>query len=157
MGKKTHQTLLVTLALMIAGTASALAAGPLKGKTYEGSAPSSGITSEGHHRVVLRAGGNIVLHVAGNGRSVTVGFSSSRPVLYCITTKTLHVQSTRSASISGSGTFKASITERFAAGPGAPAIVQVVTGRFSGGSVSGTIYTNAAECSGTSYYSARAR
>ncbi len=157
MRKKAHRILPVALVLTVAGTATALAAGPLKGRTYEGSAPASGVTSEGHHRVALRAGGNISLHVSGNGRSVSVRFTSSKPVLYCITTKALHVQTTRSAPISGSGTFKASITERFAAGPGAPAIVQVVTGRFSGGSVSGSIYTNAAECSGTSYYSARAR
>ncbi len=157
MRKKAHRILPIALVITVAGTATALAAGPMKGKTYEGSAPASGITSEGHHRIVLHAGGNISLRVAGNGKTVSVHFSSSRPVLYCITTKTLQVQSTRSAVISRSGTFKASITERFAAGPGAPAIVQVVTGRFSGGSVSGTIYTNAAECSGTSYYSARAR
>ena len=84
MGKKTHQTLLVTLALMIAGTASALAAGPLKGKTYEGSAPSSGITSEGHHRVVLRAGRQ---HRPSRGRQWKVGdgrllLVPSRPVLH---------------------------------------------------------------------------
>jgi hypothetical protein len=139
------------------GAATALAAGPLHGKSYEGGAPSSGITSEGHHRVTLRAGGNITLRVSGNGRSVTVHFSSSAPVLYCRTTQKLQVQSTHAASISRSGSFNATVNERFKAGPGAPAIVQTVSGRFSGGSVAGSIRTTAgAFCSGTSHFSAKA-
>jgi hypothetical protein len=153
---RARRTLAITLTLTLAGTAGALAAGPLNGKTYEGSTPSYGI-NEYHERVPVRAGGNIILRVARNGRSVSVRFSSSHPVLYCNTLKALHVQSTKSASISGGGTFRASINERFAAGPGAPAIVQVVTGRFSGRHVSGTIYTNASPCSGSTAYSATAR
>lgn len=149
--------LALTLTLTLSGSAAALASGALKGKTYEGSAPSSGISQEGHHRLKLRAGGNIVLRVAGDGRSVSVRFSSSSPILYCNTTKTLKLQSTKSARISGSGTFSAAIAERFAAGPGPPAIVQVVSGRFSGRTVNGTIHTSAAECSGTASFSARAR
>jgi hypothetical protein len=152
-----HRTLAITLSLTLAITAGAFAAGPLRGKTYQGSAPTTGISSEGHHRLRLHAGGNITLRVAGNGRSVTVRFSSPYPVLYCNTTKTLHVQASRPARISSSGAFRASITERFAAGPGLPAIVQVVSGRFSGRTVRGTIHTQAAECSGSANFSASAR
>ncbi len=156
MRTRTRRTLAATLALTLAISAAALASGPLKGKTYEGGVPSTGVNAKGH-RVPLHSSGNVVLRVAGNGRSVTVRFSSSYPVLYCNTTKALQVQNTKPAKISGSGTFRASINERFAAGPGPPAIVQVVSGRFSGGTVSGTIQTNAAECSGRTSYSARAR
>jgi len=154
--KKARRTLPITLAIMLVGGAGALAAGPMNGKTYVGSAPSHGTSSEGHHPVKLHAGGSITVHVAGNGKTATVRFTSPYPVLYCVTGKALHVQKTTATRISR-GAFKASIAERFAAGPGAPAIVQVVTGRFSGRSVSGAIYTQAGECSGVSYYSATAR
>ncbi len=156
MRNRAHRTLTVTLALTLAISAAALAAGPLKGKTYEGSTPTTGISSEGHHRLTIRAGGNIILRVSGNGSSVTVRFSSSHPVLYCNTLKALQVQSTHPARISSSGTFKASISERFVAGPGLPPIVQVVSGRFSGGRVSGSIQTQAGECGGVANFSARA-
>jgi hypothetical protein len=148
---------MVSAALTLALTATALAAGPLKGRTYEGGVPTSGISSEGHHRLTLHAGGTISLRVSGNGSTVTVHFSSASPVLYCNTQKKLQVQKPKPARISSSGSFKASIEERFTAGPGAPSIVQVVSGRFSGGSVSGTIDTNAGECGGVSTFSARAR
>ena len=59
--------------------------------------------------------------------------------------------------IASDGTFKAAVGERFAAGPGAPAIVQLVTGRFSGGAVRGTIHTRAGECGGVANFSATAR
>lgn len=156
MRTRTRRTLAATLALTLAVSAAALASGPLKGKTYEGGAPFTGTSSRGH-LVKLYAGGNIILRVAGSGRSVTVRFSSSSPVLYCNTTKTLQVQSTKAARISSSGTFRASISERFAAGPGPPGIVQVLSGRFSGHTVKGTIHTEAAECSGVTKFSARAR
>jgi hypothetical protein len=144
------------LALTLAGSAGALAAGPLNGKTYEGSAPSSGVNSEGH-RLHTHASGNIVLRVAHSGRSVTVRFSSSAPILFCNTQQRLYSQSTKAASISSGGTFKAAIGQRFAAGSGPPAIVQVVTGKFSGHTVRGTIHTRAAECSGVTSFSATAR
>jgi hypothetical protein len=132
----------------------ALAAGPLRGKTYEGGAPSMGV-SQGH-RQRTHAAGNIVLRVSGSGRSVSVHFSSS-PVLYCITQQTLRVQTTKPASISAGGSFRAAVDERFSPGPGAPAIVQVVTGQFSGRSVRGQIRTQAGECSGVASFSATAR
>ena len=154
MRTRTRRTLAASLALTLALSTAALAAAPLKGKTYEGGVPSTGVNARGH-RVPLHSSGNVVLRVAGNGKSVTVRFSSSSPVLYCNTTKALQVQSTKPAQISGSGTFRASINERFAVGPGPPAIVQVVSGKFSGRTVSGTISTQAAECSGTASFSAR--
>jgi hypothetical protein len=156
MTHKGHRTLAITLALTLAGAAAALAAGPLNGKTYEGGAPSYGVSSEGH-RQRTHAGGNVVLRVARSGRSVTVGFSSSAPVLYCNTQEQVHVQSTHPASISASGSFKAAVSERFRAGPGPPAIVQVVSGQFSGRAARGTIRTRAAECSGVASFSATAR
>jgi hypothetical protein len=157
MRTRTRRTLAATLALTLVVSTAALASGPLKGKTYEGGAPSTGVKSEGHHQVTLHAGGNIVLRVAGNGKSVTVRFSSSAAVLYCRTPQLLHSQSTKPASISRSGTFRAAITQKFSAGAGRPASVQVVTGRFSGHTVSGTIHTEAGECGGVATFSARAR
>lgn len=156
MTKMRHRTLAIALPLTFVLAASALAAGPLKGKTYTGSAPTSGIATNHHHRVRVYAGGSIILQVAGNGKTVTVRFSSSSPVLYCNTGKTLQVQKTTPARISGSGTFSASISQRFSAGPGPAPITQVVSGRFSGSSVSGTINTQAAQCSGTASFSAKA-
>jgi hypothetical protein len=143
----------LTIALVLACVAGAVAAGPLKGKTYQGGAPSMGVDREGH-RVRTHASGNILLRVASNGRSVTVRFSSSNPVLYCVTQERIHVQTTKPAAISKSGNFSATIDERFSAGPGAPSIVQVVTGRFTGGTVKGQIRTQAPPCSGISSFSA---
>jgi hypothetical protein len=156
MTNRARHTFAVTLTVTLAGSAVALAAGPLNGKTYEGGAPSSGVSSEGHHQRT-HATGNIILRVAGSGRSVTVRFSSSAPILYCTTQQQLHKQSTKPASISSSGTFTAAIAQRFAAGPGPPAIVQLVKGQFFGHSVRGTIHTHAAECSGVASFTATAR
>jgi hypothetical protein len=156
MTNRAHRTFAIMLVFTLAGSASALGAGPLNGKTYEGGAPSSGINSEGH-RLRTHASGNIILRVAGSGRSVTVRFSSSSPILFCNTQQRLYSQSTKPASISSGGAFKAAIGQRFAPGPGLPAIVQVVTGKFSGHTVRGTIHTQAAECSGVTTFSATAR
>jgi hypothetical protein len=156
MTNRANRTVATALVLALAGPAAALAAGPLNGKTYEGGAPSFGVNAEGH-RLRTHATGNIVLRVAANGKSVTIRFTSSAPILYCNTPQLLHVQSTKAAPVSAGGTFKAAIAERFAAGPGPPAIVQIVTGHFSGHAVSGSISTHAAECGGVTSYSARAR
>src|SRR5437763_1481189 len=85
-----------------AGTAGVALAAPLKGKTYKGAVPSTGVRTERHRTVKLHAGGSITLKVSSNGKSVTVHFSSATPVLYCNTTKLLQVQSTRPAHISSS-------------------------------------------------------
>src|ERR1700733_4107704 len=129
MTNRGRRTAAIALVVVLAGSAAALA-GPLKGKTYEGGVPSSGTDNEGHHRRI-HASGNIVLRVARSGGSVTVRFSSSSPFLYCNTQEKLHSQSGKAASISRGGTFKATIAERFGTGPGPPAIVQVVSGKFS--------------------------
>jgi hypothetical protein len=141
--------------VVLACAGAAFAAGPLGGRTYQGSVPSRGVDHEGHH-VKTHAAGKITLHVASNGRSVTVHFSSASPVLYCVTQEQVHVQTSKRASISSSGKFTAKVDERFAAGPGAPSIVQVVTGQFSGGTVTGQIRTQAPPCSGVSRFSASA-
>jgi len=155
MRHRAHRILTVTIMLALAVTAVAFA-GPLKGRTYTGAVPSSGKSNRRHLILPLHAGGNIILKVSSSGRTVTVSFSSSHPVLYCNTEKVLRVQQTKAAKISGSGSFKASVSQRFNPGPGLPPIVQVVYGHFSGGKVSGTIETVQAECGGVSYFSARA-
>jgi hypothetical protein len=157
MTNRARRTLAVTIALALSGSADALAAGALNGKTYEAGAPSMGVSSEGHHHARTHATGNISLRVAANGRSVTVRFSSSSPVFYCDAQEPVRVQSTKPASISSGATFKATIDERFKPGPGASSIVEVVTGHFSGHTVTGTIHTQAAECSGVASFSAKAR
>ncbi len=143
--------LAMALTLLAAASAYARAIG---GKTYTGTVPTTGIRKESGRRVGLRAGGKIVLKVAGNGRTVSVRFTSPYPVLYCFTNKPAKVQTTKSAKISSSGSFSASVAERFEPGPGLASIVQVVSGHFSGHSVSGTIKTQAAECSGSTSFSA---
>jgi hypothetical protein len=156
MTQTAHRTAAIALALALTGSAGALAAGPLSGRTYEGGAPSTGV-SEGH-RKPTHATGNIILRVSRNGRSVSVRFASSSPVLYCVTQQRVHVQSSHVASIASNGTFKAAVGERFSKGPGAPAITQVITGRFSNRTVKGTIHTyTAPECSGVASFSATAR
>jgi hypothetical protein len=157
MHNRTHKTLAIALGLSLASTAGALAAGPLKGKTYVGSAPTEGIANYHNHPARLFSGGNIVFRVAHNGRSVTVSFSSSVPLMYCHTSEVLKVQTTKPARISSSGSFKAVIDQRFMAGEGAPGIVQTITGRFSGSKVSGRISTSVGECGGFTNFSAKAR
>jgi hypothetical protein len=153
MTNRVVRTVIPALVLGLAVVTSAFAAGPIKSRTYQGGAPSIGVNREGH-RIRTHASGNIVLRVASNGRSVTVRFSSANPVLYCVTQERIHAQSTKPASISKSGNFTATVDERFAAGPGGPSIVQVVTGRFTGGTVRGQIKTQAPPCGGVSSFSA---
>jgi hypothetical protein len=90
-------------------------------------------------------------------RRAQVSLPSTVPLLYCFTKEQIQVQSTKPAKVSGSGSFRATVDQRFVAGPGEPAIVQVISGRFSGGTVTGTIHTEAAECSGSTTFSASAR
>ena len=155
MTNRASGALAVAIALSAAGSASALAA-PLKGETYQGGVPTTGVTQEGHHRVVLRAGGKILLHVSGSGKSVSVRFSSSSPLLYCRTAQALQVQTTKPTKLSSSGSFRATISQRFKAGPGSPSIVQVISGHISGHTVHGTIQTIAEPCSGSASFTATA-
>lgn len=150
-----RRSLAVALTLVLVLSTGALAAAVLKGKTYQGKTASSGVDSEGHQQR-FKTVGTISLHVASNGRSVTVSIPSTAPLLYCFTKEQIQVQSTKPAKVSASGSFRATVDQRFVAGPGEPAIVQVVTGRFSGRTVKGTIHTEAAECSGSTTFSATA-
>lgn len=157
MTNRAHRTLAIALALTLAGSACALAAGPLNGKSYQAGAPSWGVSGEGH-RIRTHASGDLVLRVASNGRTVTVRFSgSSYPVLYCRTNERLYSQSTKPASISSSGRFRATVGEKFTRGPGLPAVVQVVSGQFKGHMVYGLIRTQVPECGGVSSFAASAR
>ncbi|HTZ62725.1 MAG TPA: hypothetical protein VMB51_01320 [Solirubrobacteraceae bacterium] len=148
-----YRAIAITVVLTFAISAAALAAGPLKGKTYEGAAPASGVDSEGQ-KERLDATSAIVLAVAHSGKAVTVRFASTFPVLFCRPSKPLSSQTTKPAKISAGGSFRATVSQRFAAGPGPAAIVQVVSGRFSGRTVKGTIHTEAGECGGVSSFSA---
>jgi hypothetical protein len=151
--RKTTRTLTIALALTLAGASSA-SAGAIGGRTYLGGIPEWGYKFEGHHHIRTHANGGLVaLRVARNGRRVSVRFTSSWPVLYCYTPKQLRVQIGPAARVAGSGSFSASVSERFNPGPGLPPIIQVVSGRFSGRVVTGTIETRAGECSGrTTFY-----
>jgi hypothetical protein len=151
-----HRTFAITLLLTLAISVGAFAAGPLKGKAYEGKAASSGVNSEGQ-RQRLNVTGPITLGVSASGKSVSVRLPSSYAILYCTTGQHLHSQSTKPAAISRSGSFRATVGERFSASSGPPAVTQVVTGQFSGSTVKGTIHTEAGECSGSTTFSATAR
>jgi hypothetical protein len=149
-----NRILAVALALTLAISVDAFATGALKGKAYRGKTPTSGVNSE-NIRVRL-SGVGITLVVAASGRSVTVRFASPSPVLYCRIRESVQSQSTKPAPISSSGAFRATVAERFSASMGEPSVVQVVTGRFSGRTVKGTIHTQAGECSGSTTFSATA-
>jgi hypothetical protein len=144
----------IACALTLAMSAVAFAAGPLHGKTYKGQTAATGKDVEGH-TITLHPAGVLELKVASNGSTVTVHFPQHAAVLYCLTTLTLHSQSTKPAKISSNGSFKASVGERFQASAGSPPVTQIITGRFSGGTVKGTIHTSAAECSGTTAFTAK--
>ncbi len=147
--------LTITIALTLAVSAAALA-GPLKGKTYKGSTVSSG-TSE-HGRKFLFLGNTAIdLAVASNGKTVKVSFPSSYVILYCRTQSHLYSQKTKPAKISGSGSFKAEVGVRLEKGnAGEPSVKEIVSGRFSGTKVSGTIKTEDPECGGTTSFTAKA-
>ncbi len=155
MAGRLNRRLAAALALALALPAAALAAGPLRGKTYEGTLPSSGVDSEGHHKQ-LQPAGKIVLRVARNGRSVSVRFTGPFPILFCVSEVPMQAQVTHAATISASGRFHATVGERFSAGPGEPSVFQAVSGQFSGRKVHGTIHTSPSECGGTTSFSATA-
>jgi hypothetical protein len=151
------RTLALTLALTLAITVSALAAGPLKGKTYKGTTPKFGTSLE-HHKTAVPSH-TISLKVSSNGKKVSVHLSFGHPILFCQTKSEVHVEETTPAKISGNGSFKATIAERFQKSVGGAPVTQVVTGRFSGHNVTGTIRTEAENekfCEGTVAFSAHA-
>jgi len=143
--------LALTLSLTLVLAGAALAA-PLKGKTYKGSTPTSGVDHE-HHKQKL-VSHTISLKVSSNGKKVTVHMSFGHPLFYCGTQSEVHYQTTSPAKITSSGAFKATILERFTNSVGGAPITQIVSGHFNGKSVKGTIRTEAAECSGSTSFSA---
>jgi len=145
------RTIALTIALTLALAAAAFA-GPVGGKTYKGSTSTTGSEAE-HHKVKV-ASHAITLKVASNGKKVSVKISFGKPLFYCSTQQQTKVAETSPAKISANGSFKATIQERFTKSVGPAPITQVVTGRFSGSKVSGTIRTEAAECSGSTSFSA---
>jgi hypothetical protein len=147
------RTLALTFALTLVMAAAALA-GPLNGKTYKGATGSTGTEAE-HHKVRV-ASHSISLKVTSNGKKVSVHISFGRPLFYCSTQEQVHVAETTPAKISSNGSFKATIGERFTQSVGPAPITQVISGRFSGKTVTGTIRTEAAECSGSTSFSAHA-
>lgn len=143
----------ITLALTLLLAATALAAGPLAGKTYKTVTPSTGLNEQHLRKHIAKS--PMTLKVSGNGKTVTVHFSSVNPILYCLTKETLHTQTTTPAKISN-GSFTARVGEGFHAKDKKPAIVQVVSGKFSGKTVRGTIKTEAEPCGGTTSFTATA-
>ena len=97
---------------------------------------------------------SISLKVSSNGKKVSVHISFGHPLFYCSTQEQVHVEETSPAKISSNGSFKATIAERFSKSVGPAPITQVVSGHFNGNKVSGTIRTEAAECSGSTSFSA---
>lgn len=156
MQKRTRRTLFIAVAVALIGSASALA-GPVNGGRYVGSLPTSGTADYKHlHLQTYADGEEIILTVAHNGRTVTARFSSNHPFMFCRVEQSLKQQTTTPAAISRSGSFTATIGQKFLVQSGAPAVTQVITGRFSGRHVSGTIRTLAGECGGVSSFSASA-
>jgi len=156
MASRVRGILALTIALALALPGAATAAGPLRGKTYQGTLPTTGVDNEGH-RKELQPAGKIVLRVARNGRSVSISFTGPYPVLYCVSEVPMKAQITHAATISSSGRFRTTVGERFSAGPGEPSVFQLVSGQFSGRRVRGTIRTSPSECGGTLSFSATAR
>jgi hypothetical protein len=146
------RTIALTLALTLAIAAGALAAGPLKGKTYKGTTPKIGLSSE-HNKTALVAH-TISLKVSSNGKKVTVHLSFGHPLFYCQSKLETHFETTSAAKISSNGSFKATIQERFTNSVGGAPITQQISGKFSGSKVTGTIRTEADVCSGSVSFSA---
>jgi hypothetical protein len=156
MQKRTRRTLVIAIAVALLGAASALA-GPLKGATYSVSLPTSGTAVYKHlHLRTYANTGKLTLTVSHNGHSVTARFSGDKPFLFCREEDTLAQQTTKQATISSSGSFTATVDQKFLVQSGEPAITQQIKGRFSGHRVSGTITTQAGECGGVSSFSASA-
>jgi hypothetical protein len=154
MTKLLRSTFILTLAVALAVVTAAVAAGPLKGRTYRANTPTTGTDSEGHPQHIASVG--LSLRVSSDGRSVTVRFLSSTPILYCGNQLHVHSQVTKAVSISRSGSFRSRVGEKFGSGPGETAVSQIVSGRFNGHTVKGTIRTEPAECGGVTSFTATA-
>jgi hypothetical protein len=132
-----------TLVLLLATTTVALAAGPVKGGTYTGE--------------TVRGKRPITLKVSKSGKSVTV--SLTFPPQYCEGGGGGTRQITKAATISNSGSFKASIAYEFAPTHKITARL-FLTGKFSGHAVNGTARSEfplAKQCNGSTRFSAKAK
>jgi hypothetical protein len=150
--------LAVAVVLSLTLSMAALAAGPLKGKTYSGRTPASGVGPEGSFSFGVRL--PVVLKVSASGKSVTASFpgipeaGTHRAVMYCNIGVALLRQVTTPATISKGGSFQATILDKLSTEPGVP-LKQIVTGRFNGHTVKGTVRTTtSAGCSGSTTYTA---
>jgi len=142
MTRQLRRAVMFVPVIVIATSAVALAAGPVKGGTYKG--------------VTVHARAAISLKVSGSGRAVTV--SVPAPPAYCQGGNGPTRQITKPATISSSGSFKGSISYEFAL-LGKTVINLFYSGRFSGRSVTGTARTEyllAKQCNGTTSFSAKA-
>ena len=142
MTKQLRRALPVVPAIVLATSAAALAAGPVRGHTYRGT------TAHGREAISLK--------VSGNGRAVSV--SVPTPPGYSTGCGGPAVQRTKAASIGGGGSFKGTISYEFALLR--KIVVKVsFSGRFSGRSVRGIVrsqYVFSRACSGSTSFSARA-
>lgn len=156
--------LVLTIAIFLAlGLAVvALAAGPLKGKTYSGKTPSFGTGHEGRFEFPRGEGFPVILKVSSSGKSLTASFpgvsegGTRRALFYCNVGVAMKSQVTKPAKISSGGSFTATIRDKLAAEPGFP-LKQVITGTFNGHNVTGTVRTEEGPgCSGSTSFSAKA-
>jgi hypothetical protein len=97
----------------------------------------------------------ITLKVSSDGQTVRVGFPSPYPLFYCPVGIQLRAQITSPAPISSNGGFTATVVDKLNPEPAVP-VKQIVTGRFSGHTVTGTIRTKAGNCGGTATFAAKA-
>jgi hypothetical protein len=159
MRRPIRRTVAATLMLTLSISVVALAAGPLKGKTYTGRTPASGVGSEGSFS--FGAPLPVVLKVSANGKSVTASFpgiseaGTHRAVFYCNVGVALIRQVTKPATISKkTGSFQATILDKLSEEPSVP-LQQIVTGKFNGHTVKGTVHTvTSPGCSGSTTYTA---
>lgn len=141
MTKQLRRALIFAPILVIAMTAVALAAGPVKGRTYKGS--------------TVHDSAAISLKVSGNGKAVTVRIPA--PPAYCEGGSGPTLEKTKAAAISGSGSFKGTISYEFVL------VHKVVvklffSGRFSGHKVTGTARSQflfSKQCNGSTSFSAK--
>lgn len=153
--KKAHLIAIAVVALALAAAASALA-GPLAGKTYSGHTSGTGTNEKGRQLTIHPGPAPITLAVARNGRSVKISLPTRYALFYCVTRERLDATPTATAKISSSGSFRATLGERFSPASGPPPITETVSGRFNGRSASGTIRTTAPPCSGSTSFTAKA-
>jgi hypothetical protein len=144
-------------ALSLVSTAGAGSGGALAGKTYRGQTSKDYSTGSGSFTEGVPRPLQLKVAKTKNGETVTVTFTGHpvQPLFYCPVGVSLARQATQPASISGDGSFKATVHEHFTSEPDVPP-TDIVSGKFSGRSVKGTITTKAGTCGGTTRFAATA-